>query len=38
VDEDAYKAHGESEHFKELRFGTATPLLESREFYVTLDE
>ena len=39
VDEDAYKAHGESEHFQELGFGTAIPLLESREreFYVTLD-
>jgi quinol monooxygenase YgiN len=38
-DEDAYKAHGESEHFQELGFGTAIPLLESREreFYVTLD-
>lgn len=39
VDEDAYKAHGESEHFQELGFGTAIPLLESRErwFYTTLD-
>ncbi len=39
VDEDGYKAHGESEHFQELGFGTAIPLLESREreFYVTLD-
>jgi quinol monooxygenase YgiN len=39
IDEDAYKAHGESEHFQEYGFGTAIPLLESREreFYVTLD-
>ena len=39
VDEDGYKAHGESEHFQEYGFGTAIPLLESREreFYVTLD-
>ena len=39
VDEDAYKAHGESEHFQELGFGTAIPLLENREreFYVTFD-
>jgi quinol monooxygenase YgiN len=39
VDEDAYKAHGEAEHFQELGFGTAIPLLENREreFYVTFD-
>jgi quinol monooxygenase YgiN len=37
-DEDAYKAHGESEHFQRLGFGEAIPLLETREraFYVTL--
>jgi quinol monooxygenase YgiN len=39
VDEDAYKAHGESEHFQRLAFGEAIPLLESREriFYETID-
>jgi quinol monooxygenase YgiN len=39
VDEDAYKAHGASEHFTRLGFETAIPLLESREraFFVTLD-
>jgi quinol monooxygenase YgiN len=39
VDEDGYKAHGESEHFQRLCFGTAIPLLESREreFYTTID-
>jgi quinol monooxygenase YgiN len=38
-DEDAYKAHGESGHFQRLAFGTAIPLLESREraFFQTLD-
>ena len=38
-DEDAYKAHGESEHFQRLGFGEAIPLLENRErwFYVTID-
>ena len=38
-DEDAYKAHGESEHFQRIGFGEAIPLLESRErwFYVTID-
>jgi len=38
VDEEAYKAHGESEHFQRLGFGEAIPLLESRErsFYVTI--
>jgi quinol monooxygenase YgiN len=37
VDEEAYKAHGESAHFQEHGFGEAIPLLESRErtFYVT---
>ena len=39
VDEAAYKAHGESEHFQRYGFGEAIPLLESREraFYETLD-
>ena len=39
VDEDSYKAHGSSDHFQELGFGTAIPLLESREreFYTTFD-
>ena len=38
-DEDAYKAHGDSEHFQRLGFGEAIPLLESRErwFYRTID-
>ena len=38
-DEDAYKAHGESEHFQEYGFGQAIPVLESRErkFYETVD-
>lgn len=38
-DADAYKAHGESEHFQRHGFGEAIPLLESRErwFYVTID-
>jgi quinol monooxygenase YgiN len=38
-DETGYKAHGESEHFKEHGFGEAIPLLESRElcFYRTID-
>lgn len=37
--EAGYKAHTESEHFQELGFGTAIPLLESREreFYTTLE-
>ena len=30
VDEDGYKAHGDSEHFQKYGFGTAIPLLESR--------
>ncbi len=39
VDEEAYKAHGESEHFQRHGFGEAIPLLESRErwFYETID-
>jgi quinol monooxygenase YgiN len=39
VDEDAYKAHGESEHFQRLGFEEAIPLLESREriFYETVE-
>lgn len=38
-DETAYKAHGDSEHFKELGFGQAIPVLENREraFYETID-
>ena len=38
-DEDAYKAHGESEHFKRHALEESLPLLESREcsFYETLD-
>ena len=37
-DQDAYRAHGESDHFKEHGFGEAIPLLESRErvFYETI--
>jgi quinol monooxygenase YgiN len=37
-DEDAYKTHGDSEHFKRWGLGEAIPLLESRErrFYETL--
>ena len=40
VDEDGYKAHGESEHFQEFGLGTAIPLLEGREreFYTTIDD
>jgi quinol monooxygenase YgiN len=39
ADEDAYKAHGDSEHFQRLGFGKAIPLLENREraFYETID-
>ncbi len=39
VDEAAYKAHGESEHFQRYGLGEAIPLLENREraFYETLD-
>ena len=38
-DENAYRAHGESGHFKEHGFGEAIPLLENRErvFYQTID-
>ena len=38
VDEDGYKAHGDSEHFKEIGFGDAIPRLEERhrEFYETI--
>ena len=38
-DEDAYRAHGESEQFQRWGFGEAIPLLESRErwFYRTID-
>ena len=39
VDADAYQAHVDSEHFKELGFGDAIPRLEARErfFYETWD-
>lgn len=39
VDEAAYQAHVESDHFKQWGFGDAIPRLESRErqFYVTWD-
>ena len=39
VDEAAYKAHGESDHFQRYGLGKAIPLLESREraFYETID-
>ena len=39
ADEDAYKAHVESEHFQQHGFGDAIPRLESRErsFYETWD-
>jgi quinol monooxygenase YgiN len=39
ADEAAYEAHIASEHFQRLAFGTAIPLLESREraFYQTWD-
>ena len=39
VDEDAFQAHRESEHFQELVLGEAVPLLESRTpvHYETLD-
>ena len=38
-DADAYRAHGESEHFQRLGLGTAIPVLQSREraFFLTLD-
>ena len=38
VDEEAFKAHGESEHFRRHGLEGAMPLLESREraFYVTI--
>jgi quinol monooxygenase YgiN len=38
-DQDAYRAHGESAHFKEHGFGDAITRLESRErvFYETVD-
>lgn len=40
VDRAAYEAHGASEHFQRLGFGSAIPLLESRvrAFYETLAE
>ena len=39
ADEDACKAHGESEHFQRIGLGEAIPLLENREraFYETLE-
>lgn len=39
VDVEAFKAHGESEHFQTHALGEAIPLLETREraFYETLD-
>ena len=39
-DEDAYKAHGASEHFEKYGFGQAIPVLEGRErkFYETIDD
>ncbi len=39
TDEEAYRAHGESEHFQRHAVGEGIPLLESREriFYETLD-
>lgn len=39
VDKDAYRAHGESEHFQRHGFGEAIPLLDRRErwFYRTID-
>jgi quinol monooxygenase YgiN len=39
AEESAYKAHGESEHFKRYGLGEAIPLLESREraFFQTLE-
>ena len=38
-DQDFFRAHGESAHFKDHGFGEAIPLLESRErvFYETID-
>ena len=38
VDEDAFKAHGQTEHFKTIALEQLFPLLESRErnFYETL--
>ena len=39
-DEEAYKAHGASEHFEKYGFGQAIPVLESRErkFHETIDD
>lgn len=38
-DEDAYRAHGESEHFQTFGFGQAIPVLAKREraFYRTIE-
>ena len=38
-DEQAYRAHGESEHFQRFGFGQAIPVLERREraFFETLE-
>jgi quinol monooxygenase YgiN len=40
VDEDAFKAHGQSPHFQEIGFGDAIPRLASRErtFYTTIHD
>jgi quinol monooxygenase YgiN len=40
LDEAAYRAHGDSEHFRKLGHEDALPRLESRErsFYVTIDD
>ena len=40
ADEEAYRPHGESEHFRQYAFGDAIPLLVTREraFYETLDD
>ena len=37
-DDEAFKAHGESEHFRRLVLDEAVPLLESRDrsFYTTI--
>lgn len=39
VDEDAFKAHGQTEHFQKWALNQAIPALESRvrDYYVTLD-
>ncbi len=39
ADADAYQAHVDSDHFQEIGFGEAIPLLQNREreFYETMD-